>query len=355
LKGIFLPRLAGSRSAQSVKIVVNGLTDSVSLVHFPWISGSEITSLVSISDAISAIENALLKGHDPARDPARTTVATAHGQLLLMSAESQDAVGVKVAGVAPGNPALGLPRIQGIYLLMDRSTLRPVALLDGPALTLLRTPAVSGVAAKYLARPNAENLVVFGSGPQVRNHIAAMCAVRSIRNVTIVARSMTNIEPLLRYSETLGLLARSLRADESQHVEDVVEKADLIVCATTSSTPLFRGSAVRDGTCVLAIGSHEPRVREVDGALVGRSYVFVEDQATALRESGDVIMAIEEGFLEATSLISIRELVSAHTTFAHEAKPSLFKSSGMAWQDLAVAEQVLLRKNAPDNRELRND
>jgi ornithine cyclodeaminase/alanine dehydrogenase-like protein (mu-crystallin family) len=321
----------------------------------PWIPGTEITSLVSITDAISAIENVLLNGHDPARDPARSNVATAHGQLLLMSAESADAVGVKVASVAPGNPALGLPRIQGIYLLMDSSTLRPVALMDGPAVTSLRTPAVSGVAAKYLARPNAENLVVFGAGPQALKHIPAMCAVRSIRNVTIVARSMAKIEPLLRYSETLGLLAKSLRVDESEQVEDVVEKADLIVCATTGATPLFRGRAVSDGTCVLAIGSHEPKVREVEGALVGRSNVFVEDRATALRESGDVIMAIDEGFLEAAALISIRDLVLAHTTIALEAKPSLFKSSGMAWQDLAVAEQVLLRKNAQGNQDLRGD
>lgn len=317
---------------------MNPLTDVEALSGLPWFSAEAISSRVPISTAIAAIESVLKYGHDPAVDAPRTIVDTAHGQLLLMPAESGGALGVKIASVAPKNPNRDLPRIQAIYLLMDSETMTPLALFDGTALTTLRTAAVSTVAAKYLARKDAMHLLLFGAGPQGRSHIDAMRAIRPLTSITIVARTQPNAEALSTYVASLGLEARVLLAGDVPKVDQAVASADLIVCATTSSSPVFDGRQVSDGACVIAIGSHEPRVREVDGILVGRSTVVVEEQATALRECGDVIMAIEEGTFSASSLFSIRDLVNDPGQVTDHSRPALFKSSGMAWEDLAIAE-----------------
>lgn len=138
--------------------------------------------------AITAVREALRAGLDPEADPARAVVPVEHGQLLLMPAQWGRYAGVKLATVAPANLDLGLPRIQGAYLLLDGSTLTPLAVLDGFALTSIRTAAVSAVAADQLAEPDAQRLVVFGSGPQGRSHLTALRAIRRIRQVVVVGR-----------------------------------------------------------------------------------------------------------------------------------------------------------------------
>jgi ornithine cyclodeaminase/alanine dehydrogenase-like protein (mu-crystallin family) len=314
--------------------------------QLPWFSKDAVESLVSISAAIAAVTDELRRGHDPANDPPRTIVDAAHGQLLLMPAESGHFLGIKIAGVAPKNPSRGLPRIQATYLLMDSESMTPVALMDGSALTLLRTPAVSAVAASHLARKGAANLLVFGSGPQARAHIDAMRAIRPITNVSIVATSQPKGQALAQYVLRLGLESQAIDASIARQVKQAVEAADVIVCATTSTTPLFDGRHVSTETCIIAVGSHEPTARELDGALVGRALVVVEDRATALRESGDVAMAIAEGNLDPSSLVSLLELVTKPTEFTNPGRPAIFKSSGMAWEDLAVAAEVFRRSSA---------
>lgn len=159
------------------------------MTQLPWIDADAIAALLPMRDAIDATEAVLLNGVDPAAEPARGKVDLANGHLLLMPSEAGDHVGVKVASVTPANPARGLPRIQAAYVLFDTETLTPQALLDGAALTALRTPAVSGVAARHLAAADAARLVVFGTGPQARSHIEAMRAVRPIDDITVIGRS----------------------------------------------------------------------------------------------------------------------------------------------------------------------
>ena len=134
------------------------------LSELPWFSADGIASRVPISTAIAAIEAVIKNGPDPASDVPRAIVETAYGQLIMMFAESDAALGVKIASVAPKTPNRDLPRIQAIYLLMDSETMTPLALFDGTALTTLRTSAVSALAAKYLSRENATQLPLFGSG-----------------------------------------------------------------------------------------------------------------------------------------------------------------------------------------------
>ncbi len=292
-------------------------------MRVPHIDAAELASLVSWTDAIEAIGRAVAE-----RDrggPARTAVPVSGGELLVMPATTARSAGVKLAGVAPGNPAVGLPRIQAVYVLFDATTLTPQALIDGTALTTLRTPAQSAFAARELAAPDAERLVVFGTGPQAWGHVHALAAVRPIRAVVVVGRKQEHVDALVERLKDEGIDARA--GDPGD-----VREADLVVCATTARTPVFDGRLLADQACVIAVGSHEPEARELDDVVFERaSQVVVEERPTAVREAGDVIQAIASGALAEDRLI---ELADVRRTGGI----SVFKSVGMGWQDLAVAE-----------------
>ncbi|MET7995067.1 ornithine cyclodeaminase family protein [Amycolatopsis sp. NPDC005232] len=277
----------------------------------------------SMPAAIAALRAALADGLDPSADPARAVVPVPSGQFLLMPAFWGSFAGVKVATVAPGNPARDLPRIQGEYLLLDGATLTPLALLDGVAVTSVRTAAVSALAVDCLAAPDASRLVVFGTGPQAASHLEALREVRPVRDVVVVGRSAARTEA---FASAWG--ARVGTAAD-------VASADLVACCTTSSTPLFDGALVPDGATVVAVGSHEPHIREVDAGLMGRATVVVEAVDTALREAGDVVLAVSEGTLAPDALVPLSDVVRGAVLPAPG--PRLFKSVGMAWEDLVVA------------------
>ncbi|MFB6890960.1 ornithine cyclodeaminase family protein [Kitasatospora sp. NPDC056327] len=281
------------------------------------------------AEAARAIERVLLEGLDPEAAPARSAVPVPAGELLMMPAASAAYAGVKIAGVAPANPAAGLPRITGSYLLLDGPTLQPVALLDGIALTALRTPAVTAVALDRLAVPRAGHLVLFGAGPQAYGHLDALLGIRPLTRVTVVARSERPAAALVRYA-----LARGVAAVAGTPAD--VADADLVVCCTTARTPLFDGALVPDHAAVAAVGSHEVDAREVDEVLVGRSALYVEARSAALREAGDLLMA---GVTAADPLWNLAELVRGGAPVPSD-RPRFFKSVGMAWQDLAVAAEV---------------
>ncbi|WP_316520324.1 ornithine cyclodeaminase family protein [Kitasatospora brasiliensis] len=286
---------------------------------------------VGPAEAVGAIERVLLDGFDPEAAPARSAVPVPAGELLLMPAAAGPYAGVKIAGVAPANPARGLPRITGSYLLLDGPTLQPVALLDGAALTALRTPAVTAAALRRLAVPRAEHLVLFGSGPQAYGHLDALLAVRPLTRLTVVARDAGRAGALAAYGRGLGLTAEV-------GGPEAVAAADLVVCCTTARTPLFDGALVPAHAAVAAVGSHEPDAREVDAALVDRAELYVEARAVAAREAGDLLLAGVAG----RRLWNLAELVRGEAPVPRE-RPRFFKSVGMAWEDLAVAAQVYRR------------
>lgn len=301
----------------------------------PYLDADTIFSTVGFAEAVTALEEAL-EDLEPAAAAERSIVDVAHGQLLLMPAETAGAVGVKLATVAPDNPGRGLPRIQAIYVLVDRQTLTPVALLDGTALTTLRTPALSAVAVKHLALTDAHRLVVFGSGPQAWGHVEAVRAVRPLTEVVVVGRDRTRAEQLATRLETAGLAARP--GDPG-----AVATADVVVCATTAAEPLFDPALLTPEACVVAVGSHEPDRRELAADVLRRATagVVVETAAVAMREAGDVIMAVDEGALAPEQLIGIEALVRRGRRGGRTPGISVFKSVGMGWQDLVVAQAVL--------------
>jgi ornithine cyclodeaminase len=303
----------------------------------PFVDGATLFGLVPFADAVAAVAKALAGGLDPAASLQRSIHDVHNGQLLLMPAETASAVGVKLSTVAPGNPDRGAPRVQALYVLYDRVTLTPVALLDGTALTTLRTPAVSAVAVDHLAAPGARRLVVFGSGPQAWGHVEALRTVRPLGDVTVVGRDRGRAEALVTRVRQSGLSARVGSG------ADVVD-ADVVVCATTARRPLFDGRRLRPGTCVVAVGSHEPDARELDDATIGSAErVVVESRGVAMREAGDIIQAVRAGVLREGSLVDL----SAAVRLAPTTGSSVFKSVGMGWQDLVVADLAHQRHTEP--------
>jgi ornithine cyclodeaminase/alanine dehydrogenase-like protein (mu-crystallin family) len=209
----------------------------------------------------------------------------------------------------------GEPRIQGVCVIFDSATLAPAAVVDGIAVTNVRTAAVSALAVRHLAVEDARRLVVFGRGPQAHAHVAALRAIRPIERVDMLGR-------------------------DRDGADELVAAADIVCCCTTAREPLFDGALVADHAVVVAIGSHEPDARETDDALASRATIVVESRTSALREAGDVILAVESGATAADRLVTLAELVRGEARPAAD-RPRLFKSTGMSWEDAVVAGALI--------------
>ena len=279
--------------------------------------------------AVRAITDALRGGVDPAADPPRVSVGLTQGQFLLMPSEAPGGAGVKVVTVAPANPTRDLPRIQAAYLLFDQETLALRAVLDGAALTTLRTPAVSVAAVLQRLPDRPLRLAVIGAGPQATGHVSTLAAFRPLECVTYLVR-----DPSRAPLDAVGL--------GSPPAEQAMRSADVVVCATSARSPVFDSALLRDEAVVVAVGSHEPDARELDAPLLGRATVVVEDVATALREAGDVVLTIAEGALTPVDLVPMRDVLTGAVALPAD-RPLVFKSVGMSWQDLAVAAAVVAR------------
>ena len=305
----------------------------------PYLDADAVAALLGPAEAVDALEAALRAGLDPEADPPRAAMPAGEGggELLLMPSSSAGAVGVKLVTVAPGNADRGLPRIQGVCVLFDPDTLAPAALVDGIALTNLRTAAVSALAVRHLAAEDARRLLVFGTGPQAWAHVEALRAIRPIERVDVVARDHGRLDAFAARCADAGLDAAV--ADD---VGAAVAAADLVCCATTAREPLFDGATVAAHATVVAIGSHEPEAREVDERLAGRATVVVESVSTALREAGDVIAAIDAGALAREALHPLDALVRGEVDVVAD-RPRLFKSTGMAWEDAVLAAALHAR------------
>ena len=313
-----------------------------------FIPAEEISQSFSYLAGVKAIEAALLSGLDPAADLPRSILPVDKGELLVMPSTSTDGSGIKVLTIAPNNAHLNIPRIQGIYLLFDKENLSVSSILDGAALTTYRTPAIS-IAAIRPALELSEHplsIVVFGSGPQAISHIQTLAQVAEprikISSVTFIARDSEKAQGQIPDVATLGLTpdcSLKILGADSDEIAELLASADVVIAATTSRTPLFDSTLLKNSVIVIAVGSHEPQVREIDAQLVSRAQVVVETRASALREAGDVIMAINEGKLMSDSLIEMADVVCGRATL-DRSRPIFFKSSGMSWEDLVIARAV---------------
>ena len=310
-----------------------------------FITAEEITGSFSFLSAVNAIQEALLGGLDPAGDLPRSILPIEKGELLLMPSTSVQGSGIKVLTIAPNNPTLNEPRIQGIYLLFDKDNLAISSILDGAALTTYRTPAISFAAVrKGLELSRGEiSLVVFGSGPQAISHIQTLAALDvKVTSVVFVVRDIEKAQKRIPDVAQMGLTSECtihILGADSHEVNQHLQQADLVIAATTARAPLFDSTHLKQSVIVIAVGSHEPDVREIDSKLVARAQVVVETRASALREAGDVIMAIGDGSITAQSLHELADVVCGRTTINRE-QPIFFKSSGMSWEDLVIARAI---------------
>lgn len=298
------------------------------------VSSEELDSPDLMSDCISAIENRLARGWD-VTEPARSSHNIGNGQLLLMPGWDTACLAVKINTLLPDGDRSDHPRVQGLFVIFELPDMAPVLVVDAAGVTALRTPAVSGVATRYLARTDASRLVVFGTGPQAVRHIEAMRLVRDIDSVGIVSRTPESAQRLATELCRSGVDATAVTAD-------AVADADIVCTCTTSRVPVFDGSLLRKGAHVNAIGSHEPTARELDDATFLGASIIVDSVDMALREAGDVIMALASGTLPgADDLMSLSSIVQSDTSMT-PCKRTIFKSVGTGGQDL-VAGELLLR------------
>jgi ornithine cyclodeaminase len=286
--------------------------------------------------AIDALEAAF--GADPLPEsPLRSHIETASGTLLVMPAHGASGVGVKLVTLTPANSEKGRPFIHAVYVLFDAETQAPVATFDGAALTALRTAAVSGLATRWLARPDARRLVLYGAGVQARSHLDAMRAVRPVEEVVIVSRGRDAAEDLARSASSGGLRA-SVGAPGAER------DADLVCTCTTSSTPVLEGANLPEGVHVNAVGAYSTTMRELDAEAVRRARVVVETREAAAEEAGDLAIAMAEGAIGRDHVLAdLSEVVRGTRVRGSDEDITLFKSVGVAFEDLVVARAAVDR------------
>ena len=260
--------------------------------------------------------------------------------LLLMPAWSTTALGVKIVTVMPQAAASGLPSVQASYLLSERSSGEPLALLDGEALTQRRTAAASALAARHLLRKDARTLLMVGAGRLapwlVRAHVA-------------LQPGLSRVMVWARRRDAAAALAQCLR-DEGMAVtvEDdlasAVAQADLVSCATTSTQPLVQGAWLRPGTHLDLVGGFRPHMREADDAAIARcARIVVDTRDGALAEAGDLVQTLAQGAITPAAISGdLAELLRGDCVGrTDDAQITLFKSVGTALEDLVAAQCVL--------------
>ncbi len=264
---------------------------------------------------------------------------SASDTLLLMPAWSDAALGVKLVTVMPGNSARGVGTVQAVYVLLDRVSGEPLALLDGEALTLRRTAAASALAARYLAREDAQNLLVVGAGRLAPYLACAHHALRpALRRVFIWARDPTKAQTAAQWLRDLGLPAQA-----AEDLEATAREAHIISCATTATSPVVHGAWLEPGTHLDLVGGFTPAMREVDDAAAARSRIVVDTYAGALAEAGDLLSPLASGAICRESVVAeLADLVRGDRRGrTSAAEITMFKSVGTALEDLCAASLVV--------------
>jgi ornithine cyclodeaminase len=290
-----------------------------------------------MAEALSAL------ARDRAVNPLRSILALPFGDnaLAVMPGAQVDppAFGVKVISVFPENRDAGLETHQGVVLLFEAEHGQPVAMVDASEVTAIRTAAVSGVATRALAQEDADDLAVIGSGTQARTHLEAMLAVRPVRRVRAWSPNRERREAFAaEATERHGVPVEAV--DEPRAA---VEGASLICTVSGAREPVVRGEWLAPGCHINAVGSALPTARELDSEAVARARLFVDRRESALYESGDVLLAMQDGAIGEDHIAGeLGELV----TGAVEGRTAtdqitLFKSLGLAVEDVAAARAVL--------------
>jgi ornithine cyclodeaminase len=296
-----------------------------------------------MADCIDVMEGALgALARDRAMNPLRSILGLPFdGSALAVMPGAQvepPTFGVKVISVFPQNREVGLESHQGVVLLFEAEHGRPVALVDASEVTALRTAAVSGAATRALARPEADDLAILGSGTQARTHLEAMLAVRPLRRVRAWSPTRARLEAFASEASA----RHGIAVEPAAEPRAAVEGASLVCTVSGAREPVVRGEWVAPGCHINAVGSAFPNARELDGATLRRSRLIVDRRESALSESGDVLLAIAEGAIAADHIAGElgEVLVGAVEGRADPEQVTVFKSLGLAVEDVAAARAV---------------
>ena len=296
-----------------------------------------VDRLLRMEDVIPAMEHALADfSSGKVVQPVRTIVPVAEhgGFLALMPAYADGALGAKLVTFYPQNQ--GVPTHHATILLFKPETGEPLVSMDGRLITEVRTAAVSAVATKRLARPDASVLAIVGSGVQARSHLEALRLVRGFEEVRVWS------------PRNAGAFARQFDVRATPSAEEAVRGADVVVVATTSTTPVLSGEWLSPGAHVNAVGAPRPDWRELDNEVLRRARVYVDSREAAFEESGDVIAA-GEAFAEIGEVV-----VGAKSGRESSEEITLFKSLGLAVEDVATADLVHRRATNTASAENKN-
>jgi 1-piperideine-2-carboxylate/1-pyrroline-2-carboxylate reductase [NAD(P)H] len=308
-----------------------------------YLTGPQLAELVSLEECVEVLERSLREGSvDPEADSPRLFSDLRAGEFLLMPADAGSYSAVKVVTVAPGNPAAGHPKIQGVYVLFDAEHLRPLVLMDAAELTLLRTPATTALAIRHMVAAGrsagTHRLAVIGTGPQAIRHVRAITALIGVEEVVVIGRRPSSSSVVI---EALRAEPYRVRGGDQ---EDLVH-SDVIVCVTSSSVPVLDDAHVAPDAVVCAVGSHGLDRREIPAALTLRSDVIVEGRASAMREAGNLIPARSADEWSQQPLINLAELVAGKFV-RRPGHPALYSGVGMAWEDLVIAGHIYTQLRA---------
>src|SRR5881396_798664 len=291
-----------------------------------FLDEEQVRKHLRMADLIPAMEKALIdfsagKVTQPVRSVIKVEVAAATGFLGLMPALTPNGLGLKAVTFYSSNAERGIPTHMATIFLVDPQTGTPLAIMDGRLITEMRTAAVSAAATKLLAQPGAKILAILGSGVQARSHAEALRLVRQFEEIRVWSPTREHAE---RFAKEIGAKTASS--------EDAVRGADVVVTVTNSKTPVLKGSWLKRGCHVNAVGACRPDWRELDDEAMS-NVVFVDSREGALRESGDVILSGAKVYAELGEA-----LVGKVPSRANET--TVFKSLGMAVEDITAAMLV---------------
>lgn len=317
------------------------------------LSTQDVQQTLPMAEAIEGMKTAFAQlAAAKATVPLRShiTIPAYQGISLIMPAylhETGD-LAVKLVSVFPSNTAHRLPVINGVVLALDVMTGVPLALMNGGAVTAIRTGAASGAATDLLARPDARTAAIFGSGVQARPQLEAICAVRDISQVWVYSPNQAHAEQFARDMAGRGRIPPHITV--AQTPAQAVREADIICTATSSGTPVFNGQDVRPGTHINAVGTFRPDQREVDTETVRRALVVIDEREAMWAEAGDLVLPLQAGEISEDHIAAeLGEIVAGlKPGRTSPDQITLFKSVGNAVQDAAAAGIVL--RNAAANQ-----
>ncbi len=295
----------------------------------PFFDEAAVRGVLRLDELILAMERALIDfSAGRVVQPVRSIIPVRQhrGLMGIMPAVYGDIMGSKLVNVYPGNAALGLPTHQAIIAIFRSNTGEPLAMMDGRLITELRTAAVSAVATKLLSSPAAGTLAILGSGVQARAHFRALSLVRKFDEIRVWSRDPQHAHSL---ADEIGATTTA--------AEEAVRGSDVVVTCTNSPEPVLRGAWLKPGVLINAVGAVGPGRRELDDTAM-RGAVVVDSRDAALQESGDVLLAGAKIYAELGELL-------AGTKPLPKTEITVFKSLGLAVEDLAAANLVLEKLN----------